>query len=173
MRRTEWPWLWSVSSWVKVERHQAHLRLLTGCWTGPASSTSIKREQLQGMKSLSVYGIFPGADTRARTGDLFITNELLYQLSHIGLLAPVWQPQRPAIGICGAKVIYFFCSAKFLAKNVATRGLSLQFGLQIAACDALRTAANLLGSACGNERSALVAPFGTEVDEMVGTLDDV
>ena len=53
------------------------------------------------------------------------------------------------------------------------RGLSLQFGLQIAACDALRTAANLLGSACGNERSALVAPFGTEVDEMVGTLDDV
>jgi hypothetical protein len=24
------------------------------------------------------------ADTRTRTGDLFITNELLYQLSHIG-----------------------------------------------------------------------------------------
>ena len=28
---------------------------------------------------------FKRADTRARTGDLFITNELLYQLSHIGV----------------------------------------------------------------------------------------
>ena len=32
---------------------------------------------------LSYYRIW--ADTRTRTGDLFITNELLYQLSHIGL----------------------------------------------------------------------------------------
>ena len=30
------------------------------------------------------------ADTRARTGDLFITNELLYQLSHIGIPIQMW-----------------------------------------------------------------------------------
>ena len=48
-----------------------------------------------------------GADTRARTGDLFITNELLYQLSHIGN--------------CGAKVVKKIHSPKlfrlFFLKN--------------------------------------------------------
>ena len=35
---------------------------------------------------LSYYRILPfGADTGTRTRDLFITNELLYQLSHIGV----------------------------------------------------------------------------------------
>ena len=36
---------------------------------------------------LSYYRILPfGADTGTRTRDLFITNELLYQLSHIGFV---------------------------------------------------------------------------------------
>ncbi|GEM_PF-2897925 len=57
-----------------------------------------------------ILGIAPlGADTRTRTGDLRITNALLYQLSHIGLKAV-------------AKVMYFFCCAKysidFLKQNV-------------------------------------------------------
>ncbi len=34
---------------------------------------------------LSNVNAFLKADNRIRTGDLFITSELLYQLSHIGL----------------------------------------------------------------------------------------
>ena len=46
-----------------------------------------------------------GADTRTRTGDPRITNALLYQLSHIGLLT---------FSECGAKVRLFFYYAKLL-----------------------------------------------------------
>ena len=42
------------------------------------------------------------ADTRTRTGDLFITNELLYQLSHIG------DEIKFMFGVRYAKVIEFF-----------------------------------------------------------------
>ncbi len=47
------------------------------------------------------------ADTRTRTGDLFITNELLYQLSHIGF-------SMNSFSIADAKIIYFFFATKFL-----------------------------------------------------------
>ena len=41
-------------------------------------------------KSSWLFPNFKRADTRSRTGDLFITNELLYQLSHIGVPIQMW-----------------------------------------------------------------------------------
>lgn len=42
------------------------------------------------MRSLS----FSGADGRIRTGDLFITSELLYQLSYVGVTTRIGSRRR-------------------------------------------------------------------------------
>lgn len=48
-----------------------------------------------------------GADTRTRTGDLFITNELLYQLSHIGLNDSYLLLAFAKVGLIFEKTKYF------------------------------------------------------------------
>ena len=45
----------------------------------------INADNAQPILHSSLFIFKKRADTRARTGDLFITNELLYQLSHIGV----------------------------------------------------------------------------------------
>ncbi len=49
-------------------------------WTPRLSSGSVPKQT----KSPVLAGLFYGADARTRTGDPFITSEVLYQLSYVG-----------------------------------------------------------------------------------------
>lgn len=61
-----------------------------------------------------------------------------------------------------------------VSKEVSEQGLSVvEFLTQEFPCDTLGAGGNLLRSAAGYEVSASVATIGTEVDDVVGTLDDL
>src|SRR5437879_1872390 len=61
-------------------------------------ATSAPGRWLPSKRKLCLSGAFPRADARTRTGDPFITSEVLYQLSYVGFAPRASLPARAGLG---------------------------------------------------------------------------